>query len=145
MKQRFVYATFMSKCGLASVVLVGENKFSYVTKKGYVLPYRFIKADDCFRNGMAEVTLLDGRRAFIRENYDIVEIDANNKIKVITTLNQFIESQNNAQEFLEQSNTETATCKEENLMPIESQQEDSEEKFKQDPKEEVLEYYSNLF
>lgn len=89
MRQRFSLATFMDDCGLGCVVLAGEKKFSYVTKKGHVLPYRFIKADDCFRNGLAHVTLPGGRKAYIRSNYDIVDIAENNLIIVLTTLEQF--------------------------------------------------------
>ncbi|MBE7073480.1 MAG: hypothetical protein E7379_00030 [Clostridiales bacterium] len=151
MKQRFAYATFIDRCGLGRVVVAGENRFAYVTKKGTVLPYRFLHAEDCFRNGMAEVTLLDGRDAFIRANYDIVEFDEQNRIKVITTLKQFVDLQNNIKEYEESMQSEEILP---NANEISTQELQPEQEIQQETKdlqeqsqklkEEILDYYSDI-
>jgi len=91
MKKRFSHVTFMDKCGLARVILPGEKKYTYVTKDGKVLPYRFSNAEDCFRDGKAEVTLLDGTKAFICDNYDIVKTSLAGGYRLVTTLKKYNE------------------------------------------------------
>ncbi|MBQ8444475.1 MAG: hypothetical protein IJX25_03895 [Clostridia bacterium] len=97
MKSRFSHASFIDKCGLGRVRLVGEEKFAFVTKKGYVLPYRFCNAEQCSRDGMFNVILDDGSLAKLRTNFDLVKISATGKITVITTLKDFLKKKAEAE------------------------------------------------
>ncbi|MBQ8909200.1 MAG: hypothetical protein IJY90_02835 [Clostridia bacterium] len=89
MRERFSHATFMDECGLARVMMPGEKTYAYVTKKGKVLPYRFKNAENFFRDGLAPVLTVDGVHAYIRENFDLVQIRRNGSIRVLITLEEY--------------------------------------------------------
>lgn len=81
MKARFSQACFIDPCGLGRVVVAGEQRiWAYVNRKGTVLPYRFANAEECFRDGMAKVTLIDGRTAYICEDGHIYRKNSSGKI-----------------------------------------------------------------
>ena len=81
MKARFSQACFMDKCGLGRVVVAGEHRiWAYVNRQGKVLPFRFANADECFRDGLAKVTLVDGRTAYMGSDEHIYRRTSTGKL-----------------------------------------------------------------
>lgn len=99
MKARFSQACFIDKCGLGRVVVAGEQRiWAYVDRHGKVLPYRFANAEECFRDGLAQVRLMDGRTAFIGDDGHIYRRNSKGKLIYDKTCED-VSSIHNTEEF----------------------------------------------
>ena len=121
MNARFSQACFIDKCGLGRVIVAGEQRiWTYVNRKGKVLPFRFANAEECFRDGLAKVTLIDGRTAYIGDDEHIYRRTSTGKLVFDPTCEE-VSSIHNTEHFrIEEDGTVVSLKKEKEALAKEN-------------------------
>lgn len=121
MKARFSQACFIDPCGLGRVVVAGEQRiWAYVNRKGTVLPFRFSNAEECFRDGLAKVTLIDGRTAYIGNDEHIYRRTSSGKLILDPTCEEVSSIHNKDHFRIEEDGTVVSLKKEKELIAKEN-------------------------